>query len=83
MQLEDLDELESRLEYQNTAVDGFPKLESLIVQIADVVEPSLARNHKSNKHRIWCSKHWKTIITRLETWRQQNKQLPVRFFTYN
>ena len=83
MQLEDLDELESRLDYQNTAVDGFPKLESLIVQIADVVEPSLARNHKSNKHRIWCSKHWKTIITRLETWRQQNKQLPVRFFTYN
>lgn len=80
LQLEDLDELDSRLEYQNIAVEGFPKLEDLVVQIADVVEPSLARNHKTNKHRVWCSKHWKNIITRLETWRQQSRQIPVSLF---
>ena len=78
LELSDLEQLESRLENQREAVEVFPKLEDLVLNIADVMEPSLVKNHKNNKHKIWCSKHWKNIITRLETWRQQIKQLPVR-----
>lgn len=73
----DLSQLESQLECQRTAVEAFPKLEELVIQIADVVEPSLVRNHQTNKHKIWCSKHWKNIIVKLEGWRQQMRQLPV------
>ncbi|KAF6024381.1 CEP70 [Bugula neritina] len=76
LEVSDLEDIEQRLAEQRIAVDGFPKLEDLVVQIADVVEPSLVRNHKNNKHRIWCSKHWKNIVTRLEGWGQQMKQLP-------
>ena len=78
LELSDLEQLESRLENQREAIEVFPKLEDLVLNIADVMEPSLVKNHKNNKHKIWCSKHWKNIITRLETWRQQIKQLPVR-----
>jgi len=80
LEVSDLEDIEQRLAEQRIAVDGFPKLEDLVVQIADVVEPSLVRNHKNNKHRIWCSKHWKNIVTRLEGWGQQMKQLPVGQF---
>ncbi|XP_067935432.1 centrosomal protein of 70 kDa-like [Watersipora subatra] len=76
LELSDLKHLESTLSNHQEAVAAFPKLEELVLHIADVVEPSLARNHMKNKHKIWCSKHWKNIVTRLETWRQQIKQLP-------
>lgn len=79
LELSDLEELHSRLQLQRVSVDAFPKLEALATQIADIIEPSILRQQQQSgsKHRIWCSKHWKSVINRLEHWRQQIQQLPV------
>lgn len=73
----DLENVKAHLESHREAVEGFPKVESLLLQIADIVSPTLAKHGKSNKHKFWCSKHWKSAISKLESWSEQSKQLPV------